>query len=616
MSKHTDMYYISGVPGLGKTSWAISNIVTKIQEKSGPVIYVAPTRKLIKQVSNDIIKLLVKKGYTPKDAKNKIIYVHSSPGIKKGANVAEMLKAAVSGREISGLAKMPKFDTDTVVFMTHAGFYSLRPDTIPKEVKSSITVYFDEAKKSVFNRTSIKMNEEAAAAFNSMFTKTKYENSTYFLITPSANYNTATLQTVVKGLSSIREAQYVHSIIQDVKNPSLEVYVSTPEIKAGTRFYGVTLPSKVFKGYKQVTFMAAYFENSQMYHLLKADRTNRLVDITSTLPNYKQRLSYIRQRYSHAVIVPLTVQDTVLTITSLQGILIPRLRLLSLQKKLDKLGLTAADIRKCVDYIHTGYDTERDEVKIQKAVQLIKKAKIQKDPMDWYLRRSEQVVTSWNKSYKETKIPLMFVNNAYQDNIDSDKFRIVSTASHGINAYRDHSIAAFLAAINPDRQMINFMRARVGDEYNYQKDFVVDTCLQSISRSSVRDTESKSKILIILPDLKLAEYVRDSMMELPRIDTRFAIHFGDYVNFSVRSVQKEKQRDKEHISISTERRRANVRKAVAKFNSCPINRQISNTRAYISKAKKTHQGEALEARLAVLQERLDALLAQRDLSNT
>jgi len=60
--KKTTVQYISAIPGLGKTHWAVHHMVERLR-RSEISLYIAPTVRLVDQVYDDLGKLLSKEEF-------------------------------------------------------------------------------------------------------------------------------------------------------------------------------------------------------------------------------------------------------------------------------------------------------------------------------------------------------------------------------------------------------------------------------------------------------------------------------------------------------------------------------------------------------------------------
>lgn len=504
------IHYISQVPGIGKTRWALRSMVKRILKGDEICFYVAPTVDLLMQVRRDLIKRLLKAGMTKEDAEY-VPYVLTADSIENRSTIVDASRKAFV--DSSGPRSYKPIEIGRVVFMTHAGFYRVPLDVLSK-VRENSVVFFDEAKREVDKGVTLRMSSKANRLFRSLFRLRTIGDGKYSQALPSTSSDEkreAIYQRLIKSLNA-KQISLVRGIIEDIMNPRLYVYISS----TGNTFYSVSTPGDIFTDFKRAYIMSAYFENSQMFHLLSLDRSLTLIDYTPKIKNIQARIDEIHARYRKVIIQPLTDNQSVLSKNQLNGFMIPTEHIPRMKELLDEYQPSVADLR----FIKRAL-CFKNVIKSQRLKELtdaFRELEVNHEPIEWYLDFSVSVCKAWakKKNIKYAK-PLTFVNTNCESVATSKNLPLCSIGSRGSNAYSNYHSVLFMAAVNPDNQHRNFLKALLGDAYSTERDFVVDTCLQAINRCSIRDTRCNEPVLIIVPDLRLAEYVKEAMHDLPTI---------------------------------------------------------------------------------------------------
>jgi hypothetical protein len=74
-----------------------------------------------------------------------------------------------------------------------------------------------------------------------------------------------------------------------------------------------------------------------------------------------------------------------------------------------------------------------------------------------------------------------------------------SNRLHGINKYSKLNAFVHLAALNPTPQLIAFYKIILGPEYDIDQDHSIENLVQMLYRTSLRDVNAKSKVLMVVP---------------------------------------------------------------------------------------------------------------------
>lgn len=83
-----------------------------------------------------------------------------------------------------------------------------------------------------------------------------------------------------------------------------------------------------------------------------------------------------------------------------------------------------------------------------------------------------------------------------------------SNKLHGVNHYSSLKSFVHLAALNPAPHLITFYRQVLGKDYDIDQDHSIENLVQTLYRTNLRDPDSKSKVLLIVPYKDQAELLR------------------------------------------------------------------------------------------------------------
>lgn len=83
-----------------------------------------------------------------------------------------------------------------------------------------------------------------------------------------------------------------------------------------------------------------------------------------------------------------------------------------------------------------------------------------------------------------------------------------SNKLHGINLYSEVNAFVHLAALNPSPQLISFYKVLLGPEYDIDQDHSIENLVQMLYRTSLRNADAKSKVLMIVPYRAQAELLQ------------------------------------------------------------------------------------------------------------
>jgi hypothetical protein len=84
---------------------------------------------------------------------------------------------------------------------------------------------------------------------------------------------------------------------------------------------------------------------------------------------------------------------------------------------------------------------------------------------------------------------------------------------HGLNKFQSYDNVLFLSALNPNEQQANLFKEFGLDAEKIRKAIMYETCYQSINRTSLRNTASKTKKNVIVPDRQTALYLQNLFID-------------------------------------------------------------------------------------------------------
>ncbi len=619
MKKYQHIRYISGEPGLGKTHWAIGQMMQAINHVESIVFYIAPTIKLCAQVERDLRKRLRADGMSKKMADQQTICIYSQ--LHGKGSIANALQAAIDGKCDATGTRYNTVKPGCVIFMTHQGFFSLPDNLMSDAFKKQVVVYFDEAKKPVFSPAPLKLtSQRAERLFAQVFEFEPYKETNFKRLTLAEDYEVP-LKKLRDVIQDKNAKQSLTNLVTSVQNSRVEVFLSTKRTNRGLQFFQLRLPSRVFEGFQEVTLLSAFFEDSQLYYLLSTDPRIKLQPIGHLMPDYFNGRSRVKERYSYVTIVPLTTQQTVISKTSLRSMMIPAEDLAQVHTKFEELGIKKTDHVPLTRYLIDRHCPDTVTGRQRKAFNFLNKMdRIARSPIKWYMKQAKRVIKAWKERYEPTgtkvDLPLMFVNKMFEDLVDTRFFHQVSTSAHGLNQYRHSNVAVFLAAINPDPQLAAFLKARIGDEYDIQRDYVLDACIQSLGRCSVRQSNLRDPILIILPDMKLTNMVRERMSHMPQVKTTVAVQLGDMTPFTMRAFNTAKKAAAVKAAGGVKAlNKKDQRERSEKWRSDPLNYEIQKLRSkksyYAKKIRTNPRDKVAKQMLVTIEAELQVLLKKR-----
>lgn len=542
--------YISGPPGLGKTHKVLRLVMRDMLKNDGLVVYVAPTKVLLKQFASDLEEVWAQKHNAKEGSKEMTDFKMRVKGMWSNDLKPKAIADQVFHYFRHAQGKEASLNTfghvpGSLLLLTHEGFSRLRPNSIPEKYKRKTYLYYDEARRVIAETRVGRIEDDSLRhILDSVVTTKNYEGTSFWqarLNRPIDEADAFVKAHIIGTAIHPSIVRNIRKLIEDIGNTSKEVYMGSETLTASRMFFSISLPAKQFSGYKAVTIMAAYFEDTQLHKMLQNDPDVNLVDITGTVDKKGVRRKALNKRYSKCVIVPLIDAKGMLSINALkQGIRAKQDEIDSIAKYLDgrkfqeeemaRLGLLL-DTKFCNvdDTLDTEYhNLTTDALNIS---QLLNKSKVTREPTKWLLNMANKVIKAWEKKHPDIGTPLVFLNRLglgpYSTHPISHRTQAVSLVSQGLNKYKAENVAVYLGAVNPSVYAAHFLKKRLPG-YDPTKDYALSSCLQAISRISVRDTKATSSTLIVVPTMGLARQLQEAMYGIPKISNAFLRKYPDH----------------------------------------------------------------------------------------
>lgn len=618
-------HYLNCLPGAGKTHFAIGQILS---DRESVHFYVTPTIILGEQTRQDLID----KGLSPA----KVILISAK---NSSFGTSEAVLNTLRPRIRPGL----------VVVMSHQAFVQLPP--FPESEK--IRVYFDEARKFVLKDGNLKLTSarmkndliKVLKPYSEELLTKDYIAGTYTkfgfkrISIPPNSVSIAKLSKEITNRKHEDRLQYteIFQFLKDAANPKFDIYVPSGIFKPTDEsldkvisIHKVVVPSRAFTGFKSVLLMSAYFEDSQMFHLLtkashqsqETENPFRLTDLAKADDGLNKTLydrqSTIMSRFKQAILIPLTENEKKISDFRYRTeVIAPASEKENLRQLVCDCGITSEALR---EYRRTGEIGEGHEPFFNYLTSVNAEFSL----IDWLLRSSRRVVRHLKKKKKLVEqIPLLVVNKRFEANeakpyLESEEFISIPGQSHGLNTYKASNTIVYLSAINPSPEISRLFNALIPD-YDPDLDHAADSAIQAVTRLSLRDTTSKSKVFVIVPDLALTTMIFFKMKRKPRVDRKYAKSLDV---FSVTSLIKEESQsvNKIHGSKGTDFGRLGAQYGhlggAPKLNRSEkriaLDKKLASLRASRSRLRKggqTSKAEELTERINSLAAKVNALSA-------
>lgn len=569
--------YVSGHPGLGKTQASIDYMVQHLTnpEKSSILIYTPPLVCIIEEVYEQLLNRFPSTKKARALASSYLVPLYGKPSSPEKKNYSlcppgQVMQSIyiVLGRDKPDTSKstlLRKMPLGSILFITHKSFRSIEPLAAFEHIE----VIFDEAEKFIDPISKVRFpSKKIKKTFLGLFDlkpaisadspRAKKRSPGYQEASVPDSLTKAALHDTLEEMQQeyrifgnhrqesnkkhkdkpIPQTQ-INDLIRSLFNPRQQTFFDTSEQSLDV--FKVTLPTHCFIGFKRAIVMASHFEDTQMYHLLVNQPNVRLRDITATfIPNYQEKLEKIEARQANTYIFPLIKDKGVLSKTHFHNPLVPQELAEETREFLHKYEIQGSDV-----FFHRtlalppGEDEEEHKT-LKPNHQLVAESYALENrgvifhTLEWYVAQAALVILKARQKLKlwefpqkpNSNIPLLTFNDGFykelkaKDKALSLPFEHVDHFAKGVNKYQDSNAIAFLASINPPRELKSFFKDLL-PTYDYHSDHVGDTLVQCICRTSIRDKEATNPIIVVVANQQAAEILKNKLGGRPKIIKKF-----------------------------------------------------------------------------------------------
>lgn len=606
--------FLDTFPGVGKTTEAIRLMVA---DRKSIHFYVAPTHTLCDQTKDRLLadgipqELVVKIGKKNVQQKN---------------GTTRLIVSVLDGGGTHSSTSSPCLP-GTILVMTHQAFLQL-PDL---DRGSEIRVFFDEARKFILDDGTIRFaNAEFRKAFSTFLVEfsVPVEDTEFRKVAiPKGCKPPAYLlsgDTTSDGQLTMH--RHVKRFLASARNPKLDLYVkeqTTGDNKVSV--HRVVVPSRAFRGFKSVLLLSAYFKDSQMYHLLNEDSDVILESIFRRRPKLAERIleteKRMQLRFRDVTLIPLMSEPKKISMDRIRSdMAIPRDKIVEICNLADTLGITLTGIQDATDQTGlTSGGTRKLRPNYAEFYAAVERSGGGPRLLTWCLEMASDVVSKIKGANRLCGNPLLVVNKKGHSLAQAEPFELplgpfemIPPASHGLNKYRECNVIAYLSANNPTPEMCKLFNALL-PRYEPDKDHAADSCVQAVTRLSVRESTSSDKVYVILPDMGLAKLVEEKFNNVCRYNSSVT----DALNMVSLATALGKRRMSSGGARGgakgglTNRGRPSGSKKVRSPDRLALDRKLASISAYISREKREgREGGARHTKLLAERSSINAKVKQ------
>lgn len=551
------VHYVNSIPGAGKTRAALQFAVETLHNHGTAdhvLVYAAPTHKLLSQFYNDLSRKVTNKRHMK--------HVHVITGTRSHLPVHTQFAALLNSYSDADIV-MKQVPNGSVILVTHE---CLRKIPVDQPGKNRVSLIFDEARQCM----QLTMNMKAPINVVEFVRTGHVINSEALPSTAVARWSWRSDARIdenqIRSLwkeshprPNKREVQKFMSFIEALRNDSQHIWVKLDAEASQLQDFQVNVtmsPSRLFANYGKVLIMSAFFEYSQMFHMLKrqeCDLTTRagikravlldpedrvsLVNVTDALINNERVRRILGRRLSRATMTYVLKDESLSKYHINQGIVIDYktgAELIQFSKRYQELfdaentgAAKPSSFRAFLNVIRNttdGTTVTRSALKRSKLLLSLKPSKL--SVVQHLALQSSKLQRAWLARMNRPKEPLLLCVNSKANhgdhssvwlseqldklNVGEERVQEVPVVNQGLNKWMASNTAAFMATVKMPPDQIRFLKTLLPD-YNPDLDRTVDQCIQFIFRSSLRDAKSVANCLLVVSDYKLAEQVNQTL---------------------------------------------------------------------------------------------------------
>lgn len=497
---------LDSLPGAGKTEYFVKTVFSDSTET---LVYAAPSLELLQETANRV------QGTTRNS------YLLSHREVKVNGNMVNLTEGGVAKNlaDLLGISESPNLAKQgSVILTTHEALMTL-PDG---KLAHRAHLFFDEARKCLTAEVQVSLDEDMVGAFIKTFGVVKerqVEGSDYTICqvttTPSKKLMDALfVKFKSRGVVFADLKVTLDKYTGAAKKGRFDVKLLLPRrIKQVVRLFVFLRPDRLFQGFEKVTFLAAHFKDSQMYHLLKQSGFEFALVEDEMSESVRKRSEALKQALaSRLKVIPLCANLPRATLTNN-----------ALAKEL-AVPISFETIMNSAEFIKSKHKGMLETFKapllwvlIREALSVITKLNPQGLPLIVKNKRSYV----WHNQMCPNNSMDMLINN-YQGagfNAHSDMARVQDywkqfirtklgvgseerigevldqVVLHGLNKYKDRNAVIHLAAINPSPMVIQFYKNYIPG-YDYMSDYTIDAVVQTIYRTSLRNPNDEGPVYL------------------------------------------------------------------------------------------------------------------------
>ena len=558
-----NIHYVNSVPGAGKTYAALkvaAHTLHNGEHANYVLVYAAPTMRLLEQFRDELSRLA-----TPRQMK----HVHVVDSKDLGRSVVRRFHGLLNSYADANTV-IKKVPDGSIILVTHE---CLRRVPLNLPGKDRVSLIFDEARQcmqeSLRLRAPFQVIDHIRENHITIHETMKFVPSTARW---SWTGDTRLDENKVREIWKLthpnpvtRDVRKFMEFVNELRNGSQHVWVDMDTSEAAVQDFQVNVtlsPSRLFANYAKVLILSAFFEYSQMYHMLKrqecdirtedgkrragylmrADRVF-LVNVTDDLIDRKRVARIMRKRLQNATLTYILTDESLSKYHLTRGLIVDyvtpeHLKATSrsyteLYKREPHANGHPPSYKAFLRAIRTSAGHEYVPETANARRDLLMSLRPSKYSVVQYLSgRSVALQKAWLKASGLKHEPLLLCINARSaasDNsrlwesegledllnhgiTDDRKKNVIEVPviSQGMNTWQHLNTAAFMATVKLSRDQITFLKNLLPD-YDPDLDRTVDQCIQFIFRSALRDANSDTKCLLIVSDLKLARQVNDTL---------------------------------------------------------------------------------------------------------
>jgi len=558
----TRIDYVNALPGAGKTHQFLKAAVNHVKNKqsNSVLVYAAPTKILLDQVSTD----LTMKANISKDKIKQITAEEGTGRVQDRFHDALLGDLAVAD--------------GTILLVTHECIAKV---PMLMEGKRRVTLVYDEARACLQDNYSLNLPENVYDFFLNPKLAHETRDGRKFrgaLIQPVVSMEVGEgsrlevwkwqnpgiefpsqqfIESLLPDSTQKRtQAQRIHEFLENVHSSSIDVYVSVTK-KTNKPYYEVNnvfSPTRMFYSYGKVLILSAFFDSSQMYHFLtnpcvdpefpvNLNRLNNYID-PKRMKNIINRLKNVQLTYVF------DFGDRELTKTQMvEGLVVKGQLNTKVANDLASdwkasFGKNRVHTYRSVQGVQENSATAMVEqfnnVDLSKQFKLMDKYHFEdiisnSSVVRYMVQRSLDLQKAWFKknnlaaealpigvnasfrSQSNPKVthPLWIKENIngfnkmkkmYEPDAKGNIIRKLPMVSHGLNRWKLCHSAAFLATMKYSPNETRFLKSSV-PSYDPSIDRTVDYAIQVLFRSNVRMADSKDPCLLIVTDKAIANAI-------------------------------------------------------------------------------------------------------------